>query len=484
MTFLRVSGILVLLAFLTPSCKKDKLTTDSSAKLSFSQDSVLFDTVFTQVGSFTKYFRVLNPNKQKINISSLSLARGNGSYYRLNVDGVPGKVFHDIEIEGGDSVYVFVEVTIDPNGQNNPFVYKDSIVFETNGNIQDVDLYSIARNCYLHLPTEVIHFSGGGSFSYSTLPCGEVWNNDKPHLVFGYVRVDSLCTLTINAGTEVYFHQNGGIVADRGGCLKVLGTQNQRVYFQGDRLDPDYKNTSGQWERIWLLDGSINNEIDYAIIKNSYIGIQAEPFAFYDGLPIMNRKLKLTNTIIKNCSSSGLYARDYKVECANTVISNCGQYTALLLYGGSYSFRHCTLADYWSEDTRNTSSVYINNYTSVQTFDLDSAYFMNCIIDGSNAGEIQLDSSTSSTGAQFRNVVFRNSLLRTGLNGSYPLVFSSNVYNQSPNFKDASTDGADFRLNSTSPAINIGLPIPAWPVDINGVTRDVTPDAGAYEYVP
>jgi hypothetical protein len=486
MTFFRVSIVLVLLAFLAPSCKKDKLITDPSAKLSFSQDSVLFDTVFTQVGSFTKRFRVHNPNNQKINISSLALARGDASFYRLNVDGVPGKSFHDIEIGAGDSIYVFVEVTIDPNAQTNPFVYKDSIVFQTNGNLQDVDLYSVARNCYLHLPTNVIHFAGGGSFSYSVLPCGEVWNNDKPHLVFGYALIDSTCTLTINAGTEVYFHQNGGIVADRGGCLKVLGTESQRVYFQGDRLEADYKNIPGQWERIWLLDGSDNNVINYAVIKNSYMGIQAEPFAFYDGTGIMSeRTLKLSNTIIKNCSAAGLYTRCYKVQCSNTVISNCGQYTTLLLCGGSYSFRHCTMANYWSEDTRNTPSVYINNYNSVQTFDLDSAYFVNCIIDGSNAGEIQLDSSTSSVGTQYKNVLFRNSLLRTGISSNYPLFFSStNLYNQGPDFKGPNVEAADFRLNSGSPAINIGTPIPFLPSDINGVTRDATPDAGAYEYVP
>jgi hypothetical protein len=132
------------LIFSVISCKKDTIITDSGAKLNFSQDSILFDTVFTQIGSFTKYFRVVNPNNRKINISNLSLARGNSSFYRLNIDGIPGKSFQNIEIAAGDSIYVFVEVTIDPNAQSNPFVYQDSVVFETNGNIQDVDLYSVA----------------------------------------------------------------------------------------------------------------------------------------------------------------------------------------------------------------------------------------------------------------------------------------------------------------------------------------------------
>lgn len=464
------------------SCKKDKIITDSGAKLSFSQDSVLYDTVFTQVGSFTKNFRVINNNSQKINISKIYLARGAASFYRLNVDGTPGKSFQDIEIAAGDSIYVFVEATIDPNNQANPFVYMDSVVFETNGNIQDVDLYSVARNCYLHLPTNVIHLSNGGTFSYGSLPCGEVWNNDKPHLVFGYALIDSTCTLTINAGTEVYFHQNGGIVADRGGCLKVLGTQAQRVKFQGDRLEYDYRDIAGQWERIWLLDGSDNNIIDYAIIKNGFIGVQAEPFAFYEngGTVLNQRKVKITNTIIQNCSYAGVYARFYKMEMGNTEISNCGNYLAALIFGGSYSFRHCTFANYWSENARTTPSVVINNKSDVQSFPLDSAYFVNCIIDGAIADEIALDSANAS--GQFNNVVFSHNLLKTQLNTSNPNRFVNNKINQSPNFKD--TSAKNFKLNAGSPAIDYGLVLPFYSLDINGVTRDATPDLGAYEFVP
>ena len=484
---MRIRGISLLvcgflLIFIIFSCKKDKILTDSSAKLRFSQDSVLYDTVFTQIGSFTKYFRVVNPNKQKINVSKLYLARGTASFYRLNVDGAPGKSFQDIEIAAGDSIYIFVEVTIDPNNLTNPFIYKDSVVFETNGNIQDVDLYSVARNCYLHLPTKVIHLSNGGTFSYGSLPCGEVWNNDKPHLVFGYALIDSTCTLTINAGTEVYFHQNGGIVADRGACLKVLGTQTQRVKFQGDRLEQDYKDVSGQWERIWLLDGSNNNVIDYAIIKNGFVGIQAEPFAFYEngGTVLSQRKVKITNTIIQNCSYAGIYARFYKMEVGNTVISNCGNYLAALIFGGSYSFKHCTFANYWTEKARTTPSIIINNKSDVQSFPLDSAYFVNCIIDGNNADEITLDSANVS--GQFNNVVFTHSMLKTQMNTSNAIRFVINKINQNPNFKDVSTK--DFRLGISSPAIDYGLALPSYSIDINGVTRGVLPDLGAYEFVP
>ena len=47
------------------ACKKDKVLTDPSAKVSFSQDSILFDTVFTTIGSATQNIRIRNGMKNK-----------------------------------------------------------------------------------------------------------------------------------------------------------------------------------------------------------------------------------------------------------------------------------------------------------------------------------------------------------------------------------------------------------------------------------
>src|SRR6187402_1742724 len=90
------------------SCKKDKLLTDPSATVAFSQDSILFDTVFTTIGSATRNIRVINRNSQKINISSIRLEKGQASNFFLNVDGTPGKAVNDVEILANDSIYIFV----------------------------------------------------------------------------------------------------------------------------------------------------------------------------------------------------------------------------------------------------------------------------------------------------------------------------------------------------------------------------------------
>ena len=133
----KVSGVFIfssLIALLLFSCHKNPLTTDPSDKLEFSEDTVIFDTVFTTLGSTTKRLLVYNPSDKKINISSIYLAEGSASKFRLNVDGTPGISHKNIEIEGKDSLFIFVEVTLDASGLNNPFIITDSILFMTNGN--------------------------------------------------------------------------------------------------------------------------------------------------------------------------------------------------------------------------------------------------------------------------------------------------------------------------------------------------------------
>jgi hypothetical protein len=115
------------------SCKKDnEIAASANAKLSFSKDTVIFDTVFTSVGSSTYQLKVYNNENFPINISTIRLAKGDNSPYRINVDGNSGSKHHNVEIASMDSIFIFVEVTIDPNNSNNPFIVQDSILFEQN----------------------------------------------------------------------------------------------------------------------------------------------------------------------------------------------------------------------------------------------------------------------------------------------------------------------------------------------------------------
>ena len=126
--FLRLAPLAILLSFFFLFCQKERFTFSPEAALEFSTDTLRFDTVFTQLGSATRYFKVYNRHNKSIGIASISLENGSDSLFNLNSDGVSGNRQRDIEIAPNDSLYVFAEVTINPNNQDNPNIsdYPDS----------------------------------------------------------------------------------------------------------------------------------------------------------------------------------------------------------------------------------------------------------------------------------------------------------------------------------------------------------------------
>src|SRR5947209_18859185 len=103
------------------SCRKESFTSNSNARLSTSIDSIHFDTVFTTAGSVSQYFKIVNPNNKGIHLSSVRLAGGSSSPFKINVDGVTGPQVSNTEVLAADSVYVYVTVSINPTTQNLPF---------------------------------------------------------------------------------------------------------------------------------------------------------------------------------------------------------------------------------------------------------------------------------------------------------------------------------------------------------------------------
>lgn len=458
------------------ACKKDEIITDPGAKLGFSTDSILFDTVFTTVGSTTKLFKLYNSHGQTIHISKAFLATGSASQFRMNIDGVSGTSLSDIEIMANDSLFVFVQVTVNPTSQNAPLLIRDSIVFETNGNVQHVMLTAVGQDVYLHKPNV---FPVNGLPPYSII-CNETWVNDKPHLIFGYAVVDEGCTLTINAGTRVHLGVKAVLWVYDGGTLVVNGMKNNEVVIQGSRLEADYQDVPGQWGKIWLSAGSINNVIDWAIIKNGSIGVQSDTL----GLST-NPTLRISNTIIKNMSAAAIYGQGSFIRGYNCVFANCGQYAGAFSIGGRYRFDHCTFANF-TDGSRSTPLLALNNYyvdltNTVQIRNLDSAYFGNCIMYGDLEEEIGLDSSTF--GGVF-NYKFDHCLVKTDLNMNNGLHYNTVYTNADPLFKDVTTN--DYRLTAGSPAINVGTTSIFIGTDLDNKPRPnpntSLPDIGAYEY--
>ena len=101
------------------SCRQDFEFTPSTGQLSFSKDTVYLDTVFSNIGSSTYTLKVYNNSDNDILIPSLKLSKGQTSNYRMNVDGMlgngplVGKEFENVELLAQDSMFVFIETTID-----------------------------------------------------------------------------------------------------------------------------------------------------------------------------------------------------------------------------------------------------------------------------------------------------------------------------------------------------------------------------------
>jgi hypothetical protein len=465
---------LILLLAVT-SCKKDTILYDASAKLGFSVDSVLFDTVFTSIGSTTKVFKIYNPYKQKLNISKAYIATGISSPFRINIDGDSGPAIENIEILPQDSLFVFVQVTVNPNGGNAPLLIKDSVIFITNGNAQKVLLTAVGQDVYLHKPTI---FPTDGSPAYSLIDCTVPWASDKPHLIFGQAVVGSGEILTVSAGTRVYMNTAAVLKVADGGTMKMYGTYDSIISIQGARLEEDYKDIAGQWGKIWFSSGSINNEINWVVMKNGTIGIQADSLGV-SGVPL----LSISNTIIKNMSSAAIYARHAHIRSYNCVFANSGQYTAALIGGGNYTFQHCTFANYWNSSNRMSSSLKISNYYvfngATYNNSLDSAYFGNCIIDGSLNDEVSLEQMTGIFNYTFQNCIVKTTMNMTNDGLHYIAVQANDV----SAFKDVEND--DYQLEASSAAIDKGY-TSTIVSDLKNNTRPnpgtSIPDLGAYEY--
>jgi len=496
--------LLIPILIFTVSCRKDFNTIQSKGELSFSKDTVFLDTVFSAISSSTRSFKVYNKSSNAITIPTISLGRGDASFYRLSVDGITGKTFTNIDILAKDSIFIFVEATIDSDNVTNP-IYTDSIVFDAANNFQDVDLVTLVQDANFLFPqrdaqnikeTIVLGQDEMGDdieIDGFLLDDSTIWTNDKPYVIYGYVGVPANKILTIEAGTKVFFHDNSGLIVQPNATLKVNGELGNEVIFEGDRLEPNFSEIAGQWGTIWLRENSTNNEINYALIKNSTIGLLVDP---YNGT---DTALEISNTQIYNSSNFGILGRQTSIEGENVVIANASQSLLACTIGGSYNFKHSTFANYWNTSFRDFPAVLVNNFFTtvdennneiVVTNDLEEANFTNCIIDGNQEIELVLGRVAGTT----FNFSLQNSMLKFDSNDASILdnslynftdlnLYQDIIFNGNPDFRNINTN--DFIIGEDSDAngngnVNTALLVP---FDILNISRVTSPDIGSYQHI-
>ena len=485
------------------SCRKDFDYSPSNGDLRFSKDTVFLDTIFSGIGSATYLLKVYNDSKEDIEIPSISLESGLESNYRLNVEGVAGKMFSDIPINSKDSLFIFIETNHSiTNDSTNQMLYSDILNFDVGSKQQKVPLVTLIKNAIFlysqensNVTTEPIplytdHQGNEVSIKPFDLSAEHLTlNNEKPYVIYGYAKVPDGDKLIIEPGARLYFHKNSGIYINKESSIEINGSASvdtlaleNEIIFQGDRLIDDYSEIAGQWGGLIIDQGEVESRIEHLTLKNAINGLTIKG---------QTSSLHLKNSQIYNSSSINLHAISADIRSDNVVFGNAGINSVKISAGGRYSFQHCTIANYWSQGFRVGSTLEIDNSASliaeVENSDLIQAEFINSIVTGNGNNEIYLSDNQSNSFSFF----FQNSLIRfSGNNGGEGLydfenqeLYKNVFFNEDEGFNNSLQN--DFRLQSSSFVIDKGASetLNDLPLEVLGNERTNPPDLGAFEFV-
>lgn len=475
----------------------ENYSTNPNHRLSFSTDTLSFDTVFTTIGSATKQFMVYNRNDQPLNIERVLQASPATSGFHINVDGRKGDNFDNVRVAAKDSMYIFVEVTVNPNGKDQPLLVQDSIIFFFNGVKQSVLLEACGQDVNL--------IKGGIVLTENTKLTAE-----RPYLIYDSLTVDEGVTVDIEEGATFYMHDKAKIVSK--GTIIANGTIEKPIVFRGDRLDfilndlLPYDRTPGQWEGITFKQESFGNVFNNVIVRNGNNGIFCEPS------DPKNSKLKINNSQVTNMDGFAFNAINCNIEATNSEFTNATA-EVVLLVGGKNSFTHCTIANYMTLKKRNSASEGKGSSSTLcildkdpkngaVSYNLEQAYFDNCIVDGNHSAAKDLTSGelvinlgatlqNGSLNYQFNHCVIKLQEIKD--EKFKDVIFITEKDKNKMEYR--ATGGEqnkyiyDFRPDKeTTPGVGEAdlFVTQKYPVDRNGVNRLTNdgPDIGAYEFVP
>lgn len=474
----------ILLAIMLYSCAREDVYMGDDINIITSRDTIMFDTVFTEVGSATRSFKIYN-SKNKAVAVDLKLQGGNNSFYRINVDGIVGPEVNGATIQAEDSLYVFVEVFIDPDQplSISPFVVEDQILI-TGGNDQEiVYLESFGQNAnYVFGKRDITAIEDiCNGLSQIT------WNDPKPYVIYGIMAIDG-CDLIMNAGTNVYVH--GGIVQEdslsynpgriitiNGGSIQANGTLSDPITIQGDRLEPEFADVAGQWFGIVLTNESMDNNFSFTTIKNGIYGILADSSSHVD----------IDHSQLLNSSSLGLFGSHSSIDVSNSLIYSTGSYGVYWRYGGVYNMNYTTVVSYGVQ----AEALRMENYLctdplclgEIRTNPLQST-ISNSIIVGSSRDEILIDEFEGSDPATVEYSINNTMVRIDDFLESRPdfFDFCTNCINYNGSdtlFVDINEN--NYELDSLSIAERKALPSNDIIDDLLGRARSNSPDIGCYE---
>ena len=457
----------------------DSFSDNPSFRLTFSADTVRFDTLVSTIPSPTKTLYVFNTNADGLRVSNIRLQNGAGSLFRVNVDGeyLANGSGNDYLIRKNDSIIVRIEVTMPESGTSDTVTYSDELLFNLENGVQQRVLLTAGS-----VDAYIIH----GMFiqSDSTL------YTDKPYLIYDSLVIAKDAQLNLLPGTCLLMHDSTAV--DIYGRINSQGTIERPVIFRGARTDRMfdylfYDNTPSRWKGINIHTGSYGNTFVNTDLHSGRWGI------FVDSTSLDNITLTMQNCIIHNVGGDGLFLNNCNAEILNTQISNTlGD--CVSIFGGVYTFRHCTIAQYYPLSYERGDAFFVSNvdYNGLH-HELRSVQVLNSVIMG-YADDVIMG-ELSAEYEDYQNYLFQNCFLRTVGENDDKNFISCKFENKDmelqgeKNFKVFDTHNFiyDFTPDSLSEIRNM-----ADPLLMNGLTTDrlgrdrlsdEVPDAGCYEYI-
>ena len=453
----------IVLSAATVSCISDDFTNSPTDLLAFSTDTLRFDTVFTDLGTPTARLKIFNRASKAVNISSIRMREDNG-VFSMNVDGVSGKTFENVEIRANDSIFVFVECMIASNDDPRPFAVEGQMDFVTNGVTQTVTLEAYGQN--------VRRLRG------VTLDSDAVFTDEMPYVVFDTLRVAEGATLTLKPGTRLLFHDKGMLQVD--GRLLAVGEAGKTISMRGDRLDdvlPDtgYEILAGQWQGVRFAPESFGNRMEFVEMQSTVHGVVVDSCGVTD-----REKLTVVNSWLHNSQGNVLRSEHARVDAYGCCFSDGGE-AVVYLRGGEHRFVQCTMANYYLFAISPESILTLSHLSRADSSGVSNALmkasFENCIIYG-------ITSPLTPGDLEDTEVYMRNVLL--GVGGSDDSHFISCIWDEDPMFETERDKYIfNYRLKEDSPAIGAGnaeYVTPECLMDMDGIDRLEwgNPALGAY----
>ncbi|MCM1449227.1 MAG: hypothetical protein NC082_02695 [Clostridiales bacterium] len=430
------------------SCIEDSITTSPSSQPSFSVDTLAMGTLFSGEGSPTYAFKIFNGNSKGLNLSRIALRDDSEGLFRLNVDGMAGREFSNVEVRGKDSIFVFVEATLPDLDLTAPTLYEKHLDVTTNGVTSTVVITAVGLDA-TRLTGVVIERD-------------TQFDSSKPYIIYDSLVVAPGARLSLEAGTKLHFHEGAGLKVD--GQLEAHGTAADNVEMTGDRWGNvvgrvDYEIMSGQWEGVYFSPESHDNRLEYTSIRNTVDGVIVDSVPYTAATP----SLYMYNCQLRNSKGYTLLSSFSSVEAIGCELAEAAS-GVLALQGGEARLVNCTIANYYLFSVLGGAAVQFYHAFPDEEDTIDEpqlpllkATLDNCIIYG-------LGKDLSHGDLTGSDITLRRCLLKS--EGSDDDNFLECMWGEDPLYYTVREDYYfDYRLQPESPAIgaaSINLMDPTW----------------------